>query len=120
MPDVCYRSHFIVKHPHPEASNPNNSALCIIAHQDSLAITWLVSIEPLPPRAHMICARRIQEPNVQGLLPSRLSHQDLKEIFLDNTGHRLPTPFTSIGTTPRHLRDLLHIGTLPPCVISLA
>src|SRR4051812_23581463 len=120
MPDVCYRSHFTIKHPHPDAPYPNNSALCIVSHQDSPAITWLVSVEPLPPRAHMICARRIQEPNVRGLLPSRLSHQALTEIFLDNTGLRLPTPFTSIGATLHHLRHLLPIGTLPSCVISLA
>src|SRR3954463_1381646 len=120
MPDVCYCSHFTIKHPHPDASYPNNSALCIVAHQDSPAITWLVSIEPLPPRAHMICARRIQEPNVRGLLPSRLSHQDLTEIFLDNTGLRLPTPFTSIRTTPRYLRHLIPVETIPLCVITFA
>src|SRR3954464_12147751 len=120
MPDVCYRSHYTIKHSHPDASYPNNLALCIVAHQDSPAIAWLVSIEPLPPRAHMICAYRIQEPNVLGLLPSRLSHQDLTEIFLDNTGLRLSTPFTSIRTTPRHLRQLILVRTIPPCVISLA
>src|SRR3954468_7877787 len=68
----------------------------------------------------MICARRIQEPNVRGLLSSRLSHQDLTEIFLDNTCLRLPTLFTSIRTTPRHLRHLIPVGTIPPCVIFLA